>query len=103
MALKLKVKFVTFVLGVLGRFLTELAAIPATIGAAVFYSDDFFGATGNATYYEINGAMLEHYRSVLEPAPAALPVLLPRRGAAARVQPVTPAAAARAALAANGG
>ncbi len=30
---------------------------PATIGAAVFYSDDFFGATGNATYYEINGAV----------------------------------------------
>lgn len=30
---------------------------PATIGAAVFYSDDFFGGTGNATYYEINGSV----------------------------------------------
>jgi uncharacterized protein (TIGR02001 family) len=29
---------------------------PATFGAAVYYSDDFFGETGPATYYEINGS-----------------------------------------------
>lgn len=29
---------------------------PATVGAAIFYSDDFFGGTGKATYYEINGS-----------------------------------------------
>ena len=30
---------------------------PASIGAAVYYSDDFFGETGKATYYEVNGSM----------------------------------------------
>lgn len=30
---------------------------PATVGGVVFYSDDFFGATGPATYYELNGAV----------------------------------------------
>ena len=30
---------------------------PATIGVAVFYSPEFFGKTGKATYYEVNGAM----------------------------------------------
>lgn len=30
---------------------------PATIGATVFYSPEFFGKTGKATYYEINGAI----------------------------------------------
>jgi uncharacterized protein (TIGR02001 family) len=29
---------------------------PATVGAAVYYSDDFFGGTGRATYYELNGS-----------------------------------------------
>lgn len=29
---------------------------PATIGAAFYYSDDFFGGTGEATYYEVNGS-----------------------------------------------
>lgn len=29
---------------------------PATVGAAVFYSDDFFGGTGKATYVELNGS-----------------------------------------------
>ena len=29
---------------------------PATIGAVVFYSPEFFGETGKATYYEVNGA-----------------------------------------------
>lgn len=29
----------------------------ATVGAAVFYSDDFFGETGPATYVELNGAV----------------------------------------------
>ena len=30
---------------------------PATIGAAFFYSPEFFGKTGDATYYEVNGAL----------------------------------------------
>lgn len=30
---------------------------PATLGAAVFYSDDFFGETGQATYVELNGSV----------------------------------------------
>ena len=29
---------------------------PATVGALVFYSPEFFGKTGKATYYEINAA-----------------------------------------------
>ena len=29
---------------------------PATVGAALYYSDDFFGQTGNATYVELNGS-----------------------------------------------
>ncbi|MBP6879217.1 MAG: TorF family putative porin [Phenylobacterium sp.] len=29
---------------------------PATVGAAVFWSDDFYGGTGNATYVELNGS-----------------------------------------------
>lgn len=35
----------------------SIPAGPATVGAAVYYSDDFFGETGPATYYEINGSM----------------------------------------------
>ncbi|WP_310542712.1 TorF family putative porin [Phenylobacterium sp.] len=30
---------------------------PATVGALVFYSPEFFGKTGKATYYEVNGAI----------------------------------------------
>lgn len=30
---------------------------PGTVGLAVFHSPEFFGKTGNATYYEINGAV----------------------------------------------
>ena len=29
---------------------------PATVGAAVFWSDNFYGGTGNATYVELNGS-----------------------------------------------
>jgi len=29
---------------------------PATVGAAVYYSDDFFGGNGKATYYELNAS-----------------------------------------------
>lgn len=29
---------------------------PGTIGAALYYSSDFFGGTGDATYYEVNGS-----------------------------------------------
>jgi uncharacterized protein (TIGR02001 family) len=34
----------------------SVPAGPATVGAALFYSDDFFGGTGPATYVEVNGA-----------------------------------------------
>ena len=34
----------------------SVPAGPATIGAAVYYSDDFFGGTGKATYVELNGS-----------------------------------------------
>lgn len=30
---------------------------PATLGVAAFYSPEFFGKTGKATYYEVNGAV----------------------------------------------
>lgn len=30
---------------------------PATLGAAVYWSNDFYGATGNATYVELNGSV----------------------------------------------
>lgn len=30
---------------------------PATLGAAVYYSPEFFGKTGEALYYEVNGSM----------------------------------------------
>ncbi|MCX7585390.1 MULTISPECIES: TorF family putative porin [unclassified Phenylobacterium] len=29
---------------------------PATVGATVFWSDNFYGGTGNATYVELNGS-----------------------------------------------
>lgn len=29
---------------------------PGSIGAALYYSSDFFGGTGDATYYEVNGS-----------------------------------------------
>ncbi|MDB5425002.1 MAG: hypothetical protein JWQ29_2418 [Phenylobacterium sp.] len=35
----------------------SVPAGPATLGAAVFYSPEFFGKTGKATYYEINAAI----------------------------------------------
>ncbi|WP_372785062.1 TorF family putative porin [Phenylobacterium sp.] len=35
----------------------SMAVGPATVGVAYFYSDDFFGETGKATYYEINGSL----------------------------------------------
>jgi uncharacterized protein (TIGR02001 family) len=35
----------------------SMAVGPATIGLAYFYSDQFFGETGKATYYEINGSL----------------------------------------------
>ena len=35
----------------------SIPAGPATLGAAVFYSPEFFGKTGDATYYEVNGAL----------------------------------------------
>ena len=35
----------------------SMAVGPATVGLAYYYSDDFFGETGKATYYEINGSL----------------------------------------------
>jgi uncharacterized protein (TIGR02001 family) len=35
----------------------SVPAGPATIGAAAYYSDEFFGETGSALYYEVNGAV----------------------------------------------
>ena len=35
----------------------SIPAGPATLGAAVFYSPQFFGETGKAAYYEVNAAM----------------------------------------------
>lgn len=35
----------------------SVPAGPATVGAALFYSDDFYGGTGKATYYEVNAAI----------------------------------------------
>lgn len=34
----------------------SVPAGPLTLGAAVYYSDEFFGKTGKATYYEVNAA-----------------------------------------------
>jgi uncharacterized protein (TIGR02001 family) len=39
-----------------GKILASHTAGPATIGAAFYYSPEFFGKTGNAEYYELNGA-----------------------------------------------
>ena len=35
----------------------SVPAGPATLGAAFYYSPEFFGKTGDATYYEVNGAL----------------------------------------------
>ena len=40
-----------------GKVAASVAAGPATLGAAFFYSPSFFGKTGDATYYEVNGAL----------------------------------------------
>lgn len=39
-----------------GKLAASTAAGPGTIGAAVYYSPEFFGKTGDATYIEVNGA-----------------------------------------------
>lgn len=35
----------------------SVPAGPATLGAAFYYSPEFFGKTGDATYFEVNGAV----------------------------------------------
>jgi uncharacterized protein (TIGR02001 family) len=35
----------------------SIPAGPATLGAAVYYSPEFFGKTGDATYFEVNGSV----------------------------------------------
>jgi len=39
-----------------GKVLASHAMGPATIGAAFYYSPEFFGKVGNAEYYEVNAA-----------------------------------------------
>jgi uncharacterized protein (TIGR02001 family) len=40
-----------------GKVAASVPAGPATLGAVVYYSPEFFGETGKATYYEVNGAV----------------------------------------------
>ena len=40
-----------------GKIAGSVAVGTGTIGAAFFYSPEFFGETGTATYYELNGAL----------------------------------------------
>lgn len=40
-----------------GKVAASVPAGPATLGAAVYYSPDFFGGTGDAVYYEANAAL----------------------------------------------
>ena len=39
-----------------GKVAASIPAGPATLSVAVFYSPEFFGKTGDATYYELNAA-----------------------------------------------
>ncbi|MGE5566887.1 MAG: TorF family putative porin [Parcubacteria group bacterium] len=39
-----------------GKVAASLPLGPASVGAAVYYSPEFFGETGQATYYEVNGS-----------------------------------------------
>lgn len=40
-----------------GKVAASVPAGPATLGAAVYYSPEFFGKTGDAVYYEVNGVV----------------------------------------------
>lgn len=40
-----------------GKVAASVPAGPATLGAAVYYSPEFFGKTGDAWYYEVNAAV----------------------------------------------
>ncbi|MBI1198497.1 MAG: hypothetical protein GC203_11600 [Phenylobacterium sp.] len=40
-----------------GKVAASVPAGPATLGAAVYYSPEFFGKTGDAVYYEANAAV----------------------------------------------
>lgn len=40
-----------------GKVAASVPVGKATLGAAFFYSPEFFGKTGDATYYEVNGAL----------------------------------------------
>lgn len=39
-----------------GKVAASVPVGPATVGAAVYYSPEFFGETGDATYVELNGS-----------------------------------------------
>lgn len=39
-----------------GKVAASVPMGPTTVGAAVYYSPEFFGETGKATYYELNGS-----------------------------------------------
>lgn len=40
-----------------GKAAASIPAGPATLGAAVYYSPEFFGKTGDAVYYEVNATV----------------------------------------------
>ncbi len=40
-----------------GKVAASVPAGPATLGVAVYYSPEFFGKTGEATYFEVNAAV----------------------------------------------
>lgn len=40
-----------------GKVAASIPVGKGTLGAAFFYSPEFFGKTGDATYYEVNGAL----------------------------------------------
>ena len=40
-----------------GKVTASIPAGPATLGAALYYSPEFFGKTGDASYYEVNAAV----------------------------------------------
>jgi uncharacterized protein (TIGR02001 family) len=40
-----------------GKVAASVPAGPATLGAAIYYSPEFFGKTGDAVYYEANAAV----------------------------------------------
>ncbi|MGL4541509.1 MAG: glycosyltransferase, partial [Polymorphobacter sp.] len=88
--------------GSIAGFADALAAYVADPLARAAAGGCGLAASTRYDWDEINAAMLENYRAVLEPAPATLPVLLPRRAALPRAMSTPSGAGARAAIAASG-